>query len=602
MRKNTLSVHSENILPIIKKWLYSSRDIFLRELISNSCDAIKKLRVLRECGQAPLDDEPFSIHVHFDKKNQTLTISDNGIGMTEEEVEKYIAQIAFSSAEEFVTKYKEQNEKDPMIGHFGLGFYSAYMVATRVVLQTHSYLPETPAVEWNCDGTSSYEIGPGNRETRGTDVILHLDPSSKDWLTEEKVRELLLKFCNFMPDPIFFNGEPLGNEAPLWLKSSSDCTDAEVIDFYRKLYPNEPDPLFWIHLNVDYPFRLKGILYFPKNNSYLRREAHSIKLFCNRVFVSDDCREFLPEYLTTLSGAIDSPDIPLNVSRSYLQVDENVRQLGAHISKKVADRISTLFHHNRESYITYWPELELLLKLGLLHDDKFYERVHSLLIWKTSSGEWTTLQELLDRSKEKKVYYCTKDSAVVIQKAYLDRGIELIYTNHAIDTAVILRLEEKASIRFQRIDSAIDPTLFDTTREKTLLGADGKTDAAHIAALFRSHLSLEVEAKSLSADGVAGVLLIDEDLRRMRDYFALTRQETLPHLANGKRSFLVNTNNKLVQTAWRLADKKPELVKQIVTQIYDLARAMQKEIEPSELDGVLLRNQELLEELSSLVT
>lgn len=602
MRKNSLSIHSENILPIIKKWLYSSRDIFLRELLSNACDALKKLRTLRECGEAVTDDQPLEIHVHLDKKNKTLTISDNGLGMTEEEVEKYIAQIAFSSAEEFVSKYKQESETDPMIGHFGLGFYSAYMVSSQVDLQTRSYLPDAKAVRWSCDGSSTYEIDEGSRTARGTDVILHLDEASSDLLDAGKIRELLNRFCSFMPDPIFFEGQPLKNEAPLWIKNPSDCTEKEYIEFYRKLYPSELDPIFWIHLNVDYPFRLKGILYFPHTLRSPREKNIPIKLFCNRVFVSDDCHEILPDYLMILCGAIDSPDIPLNVSRSYLQVDHNVRQVGSHISKKVADRLTALFKQDRENYISHWSEFEYLLKLGILQDDKFYERTKDALIWKSSSGEWTTVQEYLDRAKEKKIYYCQDTCAASIQKAYLDRGIELIYANHSINTPIMMKLEEALSIRFQRIDSELDPALQDASREQTLLDADGKTLSSRLAAFFRSHLpsdGLEVEAKSLSSDAVAGLLLIDEQTRRMRDYLTLTQQKQLP--SSGKRTLVVNTNNKLVQTAWRLADREPEMAKQLIGQVYDLARVMQKEIEPQELDGILARNQQLLEELAARV-
>jgi len=603
MRQNRLSIHSENILPIIKKWLYSSHDIFLRELVSNACDAIKKLRVLQDCNQAKSDDEAFEIHIQIDKKNKTLTISDNGIGMTEDEVEKYIAQIAFSGAEDFLAKYKTQSEKDPMIGHFGLGFYSSYMVAATVELQTLSYLPASRPVKWSCDGSSTYEIGEGSRTKRGTDIVLHVEEANAEYLEETKIRELLSRFCSFMPDPIFLNGHAIGNQAPLWLKPPSECTDKDYLAFYRKLYPMDPDPIFWIHLNVDYPFHLQGILYFPKEMRTSNQTNHSTRLFCNRVFVSDHCRDFLPDYLTLLRGAIDSPDIPLNVSRSYLQVDQNVKQLSSHISKKVCDRLTSLFKTDRNVYISYWPEIETLVKLGILQDEKFYERAKDIVIWKSSSDQWTNLQEYLDRSKEKKVYYSDRERAAIIQKAYLDKGIELIYMSSPFDVAVITQLEHKLSdVSFQRIDSALDPALLDESREKSLLDAEGKTLSSKIADFFRSQLhdaNVEVEAKSLANDSLPGLVLLDENMRRIRDYMILTQGKAESgHL---KKSFVVNTNNKLVQAAFRLKDKHPAIAEELSRQIYDLSRVAQKESEPSETEEIITRNQGLLEQLAALI-
>ena len=603
MRKNTLSIHSENILPIIKKWLYSSRDIFIRELIANACDAIKKVRILRENGETPNDESPFAINIWLDPEKKTITISDNGIGMTEEEVEKYIAQIAFSGAEEFVAKYQSQSEKDPMIGHFGLGFYSSYMVANQVELDTFSYRPDSKPVAWACDGSSTYEIGEGRRNERGTDIILHIDDANVEYLDESKIRELLNRYCAYMPDPIFLNGVALNNEAPLWIKSPTECTDKDYLAFYRQLYPADHDPIFWIHLNVDYPFRLQGILYFPKAQRQFDNMSSSIRLFCNRVFVSDHCRDFLPDYLTLMRGAIDSPDIPLNVSRSYLQIDHNVRQLGAHISKKVADRLTTFFKTDREKYISAWPELEPLVKLGILQDEKFYERTKDAVIWKSSSGQWTNLQEYLDRAKEKTVYYSDKERAAPIQKAFLDQGIELLFTSCQIDVAVISSLENKMSdVPFKRVDSTLDPALVDESREKSLLDADGKTPSGRIADLFRAHLivqNLEIDAKSLAAEGLPGMVLIDENMRRLRDYLILTQGKAPDR--QFKKTFVVNTNNKLVQSAMRLSETKPDVAHDLICQIYDLSCLAQKEIEPAEAEQVVARNQQLLEKLTALI-
>ncbi len=599
MRKNSLSIHSENILPIIKKWLYSSRDIFLRELISNATDAIKKLRVLRECGQASDDAIPFEIHVRTDKAAKTLTISDNGIGMSEEEVEKYIAQIAFSGAEDFLEKYKKENTADPIIGHFGLGFYSSYMVAQKVELKTLSFSPGADPVFWSCDGSSSYEIGPADPKERGTDVILHLSEENAEFLQEQKVRELLERYCAFMPDPIFLNGKPLNNSEPLWSKPPSSCTQQEYLEFYRKLYPMKEDPLFWIHLNVDYPFRLQGILYFPKKIQQMETKLSKVMLFCNRVFVSDNCNDILPDYMMILRGAIDSPDIPLNVSRSYLQIDEKVRQLGAHISKKIADKLTSLFKTDRQSYIANFQEIEWLLKLGLLHDDKFRDRVKDILIWKNNSGEWTTAEEYLDRAKEKKIYYCKNECASKMAQAYLDRGVELLYTSNPVDSPVMSALEICNKIKFQCIESELEETLIDPSREKTLLDAEGKSGAVRIADLFRAELpkDLKVEAKSLSSDAIAGLFLVDEQARRMRDLGFLVQEKS--NLANIGRTFVVNTNNKLVQATERLAAKQPDLSKRLAQQIYDLAKLSQKELEQNEVEQILSRQQSLLEELVS---
>lgn len=596
MRQKTLSVQCENILPIIKKWLYSSHDIFLRELVSNACDAIKKYKLLTE------STDTLEIHLQIDRDQKTLTISDQGIGMTEEEVEKYIAQIAFSGAEEFLSKYKNQ---ETMIGHFGLGFYSAYMVASKVELETLSYLPGSKPVHWSCDGSANYEIGTGSRTERGTSIILHLDDAYLEFLDEQKIRELLQRFCSFMPDPIFLNGNPLGNQAPLWLKSPADCTDQDYLAFYHSLFPMEGDPLFWIHLNIDYPFRLQGILYVPKmQRRNLEEQKDSIRLFCNRVFVSDSCRDLLPEYLMMLRGAIDSADLPLNVSRSYLQVDQKVKQLGAHISKKVSDRLSSFFKNDRAQYETLWPELEILVKLGLLQDEKFYERTKELLIWKSSSGSWTTIQEVLDRSKEKKVYYSGEETALSLQKAFLDKGCELLYTRSAIDAPVMNALERKMpAVKFQRIDGALEEVLIDSSREKNLLDAEGKTLSARIAQFFKANLAeekLEVDAKSLTADALPGILIIDENARRLREYLTLT-QEKADFAGLEKKTFVVNTNNKLVLLAWSLASKKPDVAQNLARQIYDLSRLAQKELDSREIDQMVSREQSLLEQLAALI-
>lgn len=583
MRQSNLSIHSENILPIIKKWLYSDKDIFLRELISNACDALNKVRIIQG------DVGEFKISISIDKTHKTIAIADTGIGMTEEEVEKYIAQIAFSGAEEFVAKYKSETEKDPIIGHFGLGFYSAYMVASKVEIDTLSFLPQALPVLWSCDGSSTYSIGLGLRDGRGTKITLFLDEQSQEYLEEAKLRELLNRHCSFMPFPIELNGKPIGNKEPLWMKSPSECTEKEYLAFYRQLFPLDPEPIFWIHLNVDYPFHLQGILYFPKIHRRFDANESAIKLFCNRVFVSDNCKDILPDYLMILRGAIDSPDIPLNVSRSYLQVDHNVRQLSSHISKKVSDRLNQLYKTDREKFIASWPDVEMIVKLGLLQDEKFYERIKEILIWKNQEGKWTTI------SDAKKVFYSTSETSPLL-KLYKN---EILFATAPIDTAVIQFLERKLDIEFQRIDGALDNSLLDPAREKSLLDSEGKTEASRLADFIGKAVGVEVEAKSLASDHIPGIVVLDENQRRLRDYMALTQGKNVSLPA--KKTFVVNTNSKLIQAISRLHQKEPEMAASMAKSVYDLSLLSQREIEPADLEQIVSRQTEILEKMAALL-
>jgi len=601
MRQNTLSIHSENILPIIKKWLYSDKDIFIRELVSNATDAINKVKILRSQELLEAQEDLFKISIQIDKPNKTITISDTGIGMTEEEVEKYIAQIAFSGAEEFVAKYSAQTEKDPIIGHFGLGFYSAYMVASKVEINTLSYQPDALPVFWSCDGTSNYSIGKGTRATRGTEIILTVEDQSLEYLEESKLRELLVRYCNFMPFTIELNDKPIGNQPPLWMKSPSECEESDYLAFYRHLFPLDPEPLFWIHLNVDYPFHLQGILFFPKIHRRFDANESTIQLFCNRVFVSNNCKEILPDYLTVLRGVIDSPDIPLNVSRSYLQVDHNVKQLSAHISKKISDRLSNLYKTDREKYIAAWPDIEMIVKLGILQDEKFFERVKDVLIWKNSDGVWGPLSEYLERTKEKKIYYSHTDKISSLLNLYKEKKLEILLAPLPVDTAVIQFLEEKLSVTFQRIDGQIDAELLDPAREKTLLDADGKTSASKMAAFVKTALgepSLEVEAKSLASDRLPAILVLNENQRRLRDYMALTQGKS-PFPA--QKTFVINTNHPLIELIERLQESKPELATDIAKSVYDLSLLSQRELDGSSLEEVVSRQTSILEKLGSLI-
>lgn len=608
MSGKTLKIHTENILPIIKQWLYSDKEIFIRELISNACDALHKCKVLREHNEASIPDEELRIDLAIDKTAKTLTFADTGIGMTADEVEKYIAQIAFSGAEDFLGKYKSNAEKDQIIGHFGLGFYSAYMVAQKVTIDTLSYKPETPSAFWSCDGSPEYILETGQRTKRGTQITLHIDKDNEDFLEESHIKSIIQRYCAFLPFPIFLNGNRLNEKAPLWLKNPTDCTETDYLDFYRTLYPNEPDPMFWIHLHVDYPFHLKGILYFPKVTRRFDWGQNSIKLFCNRVFIADNCKDLIPDYLMILRGAIDSSDIPLNVSRSSLQMDKTVRQLSQHISKKVSDRLSSLYTTEREKFIVTWPDIEMIIKLGILQDEKFYERAKSFLIWKNVDNEWTTIEEYVERHADAykhKIFYTVEEQHNShFLELYRSKGIEVLCTSSLIDSPLISFLERKLDkVEFQRIDGAIDNAILDASREKTLLDTDGKTEAFKIADFVRSKINLQnvdVEAKSLASDAVPAFVVLDEAMRRMRETLALS-QQTHASAFTPKQTFVVNTNSKLINTLYSLRDKNPDLAKEMLLHLYDLSLLSQKELDPSHLSAFISRANQVLEKMTSLL-
>ena len=512
--------------------------------------------------------------------------------MTADEVENYIAQLAFSGAEEFLSKYQSEQEKDQVIGHFGLGFYSVYMVASNVEIDTLSFEKGANPAFWSCDGTTSYTLDQGKRKMRGTTITLFIE--EEEFLDVNRIREILSRYCAFLPYPIYLNGDHINHKDPLWLKSPADCSEKEYLEFYRQLYPLDPDPIFWVHLNIDFPFHLKGILYFPQIHQRFDFQKSPIKLFCNRVFVSDNCQDLIPEYLTILRGAIDSTDIPLNVSRSFLQMDKNVRSLSNHISKKVADRLATLYRTDKEKFTSHWEDIETIIKLGIIHDDKFYDRVKDFLIWKNLGGEWTTLPEYLERHPEK-IFY-TQDTESPFLHVYQEKKIEVLIAKGPIDTPLMNFLELKLSpAKFQRIDGGIDPSILDSEREKTLLDADGKTESSKIADFVRSALNienLEVEAKSLASDQLPAFLMLDEQTRRMRDTLALSSKELPPGFAD-KKTFVVNTNSPIISSLSKHPDK--ELAKEVLTHLYQLAQLSQKELPPKELSHFIARSTTILE-------
>jgi molecular chaperone HtpG len=612
MTTKKLEIHSENILPIIKKWLYSDKDIFVRELVSNSVDAIRKLKILREQGDVQAPDDELRIDVKVDKEKGTLVFSDTGIGMDAEEVQKYIAQIAFSGAEDFLDKYKSNKESDQIIGHFGLGFYSSYMVANKVEINTLSWKPGAEPVLWSCDGSSDYLIEKGTRTTRGTEITLFLDKDNDEYLDTYKIRQILTHYCSFLPYPIYLGDSRINTTEPLWIKPPSECTNNDYLEFYRSLYPMEEEPLFWVHLNVDYPFHLKGILYFPKTQRDMDLNKMTVKLYCNRVFVSDNCKDVIPNYLMALRGVIDSPDIPLNVSRSYLQMDRTVRQLGGHVSKKVTDSLNNLFRNERERFLQSWNDVSIVVKLGILEDEKFYERAKEFLIWKNTEGQWSTLEEYLERNKEKlkdKVLYTRDEShSGHILDIYRQKSLEVLCAGSPIDPYLIQFLERKIQdLKFQRIDGAIEEHILDKEREKTVLDPSGKTEAATLADFVRSKLNKEnvdVEAKSLVADSLPGFIIIDEHQRRLRDYMMnLDPSDKQGKFGGfGKQTFVINTNSPLMSAIRKLEDSNPTLAAEMVKQAYDLALLSQREMDPSFLNDFIARSNKVLQHLAEEAT
>ncbi|MCX6125532.1 MAG: molecular chaperone HtpG, partial [Proteobacteria bacterium] len=460
-----ISIHAENILPIIKRWLYSEKDIFIRELIANAADAVTKLAKLSVMGEVKRETPEAKITVTIDKEAKTLTISDAGLGMTADEVKKYINQVAFSGVKDFVAKYQDKADEQQIIGHFGLGFYSSYMVATKVEIDTLSYQEGAEPAHWECDGSTEFSMGPGKRTTIGTDIILHIGEDSTEMLEQFKVRELLMRYCAFIKHPIELAGEVVNDPNPIWTKAPSTLTDKDYIDFFNKVFPHQPEPLFWIHLNVDHPFNLKGILYFPKLRHELEASQGQVKLFCNQVFVADNCKELIPEFLTLLKGVIDCPDLPLNVSRSYLQNDPTVQKISEHIIKKVADKLTGMAKTELDTYKKYWDDIQPFVKFGMLRDNKFYDRMVEHLLFKCASGEYKNLDQYLESNKEKaqgKIIYASDSNAQApMIKMLQDEGIEVVMAETFIDSHFLpfVEMQSGRKYSFQRVDAGITSLL-----------------------------------------------------------------------------------------------------------------------------------------------
>ncbi|MDE7167756.1 MAG: molecular chaperone HtpG, partial [Clostridia bacterium] len=590
-REGNIKISSENMMPIIKKWLYSDKDIFLREIVANGIDAITKFKKLVGMGEAQESDEEYCVKISVDKKAKTLTVEDNGIGMTEEEVESYITQIAFSGASDFIKKY-ESAGGDGIIGHFGLGFYSVYMVSENIEIFTKSY-KDTPAVHWESDGNATYSIEECDKESRGTKIIMHIAADEKEFLDENNIKNLVRKYCSFMPFNVYVDykgdgkDEPLNSTLPLYAKNPKDCTDEDYKKFYTDTFMDYNDPIFWVHLNMDYPFKLKGILYFPKVKNKLELERGKVKLYCNQVFIADNIKEVIPEFLMLLNGVIDCPDIPLNVSRSFLQNDRQVQKISKHITKKVADKLISLFKNDREKFENCWEDVANFVKFGCIKDNDFYDKVKDIIIYKDLNGKFLNFNELLgvkeepetddkDEKKEVKpttVYYVSdeKQQAQYI-KLFKNEGLNAILCDNFIDPHFLSYLEYKTpeKIKFMRIDADVDGAL---------KSEDGAEDSV-IIDIFKNALGdekLTVKTEKLKNEEVPAIIVVDEYMRRyteMGQFYGMSGDEL-------NKTVIVNTASPVVQKLKELNDEKQKFV---AGYIYSLALASFKKLTPEELE------------------
>lgn len=612
MAKGNISVSSENIFPIIKKWLYSDKDIFLRELVSNGCDAVTKIKKLAGIGEATIPaDEKYSVHVIVDKANKTLTIKDNGIGMTAEEIDKYITQIAFSGASDFLEKYKDEDNKDGgIIGHFGLGFYSAFMPSKSVEIDSLSYREGSKPAKWFCDGSMEYELTEGTRQERGTTITLHIAEDSEEFLEEYTVRQILNKYCSFLPVEIYLEIEgkeeasaettegeekpepkPVNDTSPLWVKAPKDCTDEEYKAFYQKVFMDFNEPLFWIHLNVDFPFNLKGILYFPKLNHEFATNEGQIKLYNNQVFVADNVKEVIPEFLMLLKGVIDCPDLPLNVSRSFLQNDGYVKKISAHITKKVADKLTELYKKERESYNTYWDDINMFIKYGCIRDEKFYEKVKDVMIYKDLDGNFITLPEYLEGKDKKDVYYVSDE---VQQAQYVslfkEQGLNAVILPAMIDNHFISFVEMKEEgVKFRRIDSDISDSL------KGEGAADEEFDK-NLEEIFKLQLgneALKIEIQTLKNSDLPAIMILSEESRRMQEIYKSYGQQFagMSGMFGADYTLVLNRINPIITKLPSLSDEDKKLV---CEHIYDLAMISNKPLTAEEMVKFIERSNKIL--------
>ncbi len=606
IEKGTISINTENIFPIIKKWLYSDKDIFLRELVSNAIDAISKLQHVNIVEQLKLVED-YAVDISVDKDRGTLTVKDNGIGMTADEVRRYINQVAFSSAEEFVKKFKDIEDTNQIIGHFGLGFYSTFMVSKNVEIRTLSYQDGASGVHWSCDGSTSYELEEVDKKDRGSEITLHLSDEEKEFLDPVRIREILKKYCNFLQYPIRLAGDQVNDRNPLWTKTPSDVSEEDYKTFYQKLYPFAEEPLFWIHLNIDFPFNLKGILYFPKLNTEFDVSKSHIKLFCNQVFVTDNCPELIPEFLTPLQGCLDAPDLPLNVSRSYLQNEPQVRKIREVIAGRVASKVNDLGKGEKEVFGKIWEDIHTFVKYGMIRDEKFHDKVKDQIIYRIAGGkEYTTLPDYLQRaaaSHENKVFYSNDEAAqTTYLKLFKKQEMEVLVLDALIDSHFIQHLEMKnPDVTFKRVDSELTENLLEAGEEKKIItGPDQKSDDERVEAIFKEILvekSHQVKVQGLKDDSVPAVILLPEENRRMQE---LTRMMGAKEMDPFKEStFLVNSANPLVKNLLRIDQAgKKEDARLLIDQIYDLAYLSHKTFDKERMEAFLERSNKVLEMLS----
>ncbi len=656
-----LSINSQNIFPIIKKWMYSDHDIFYRELVSNACDAITKLKKLSMIGEyeAP-DDIEYKVEIKLSAKDKTIKIIDNGIGMTKEEVDEYINQIAFSGAEAFLEKYKDKANDDQIIGHFGLGFYSAFMVADQVTIDTLSFKDGAESVHWSCDGGTEYDISEGTKTTPGTEITLYLNEDSYEFANEYKAKEVLDKYCSFMPVPIFVTNEDAGEQTeeipeeevtekdtvldtfikdavteevekedgtketvekvpakkmakivkrpvaindihPLWTKHPNECSDEDYKEFYRKVFHDYKEPLFWIHLNMDYPFNLKGILYFPKINTEYESIEGTIKLYNNQVFVADNIKEVIPEFLLLLKGVIDCPDLPLNVSRSALQNDGFVKKISDYITKKVADKLSGMCKTDKENYEKYWDDINPFIKFGCLKDEKFAEKMNDYIIFKNLEGKYLTLKECLEENKEKHentVFYVTDE---VEQSQYINmfknEGIDAVILTHNIDQPFITNMESKnENLKFKRIDADLSDSFKEETSKDELKDMTEKLSKTFKDALGKENLTVNVE--KLKDASISSMITLSEESRRMQDMMKMYGMAGMdPNMFGAEGQTLVlNANNDLVKYVAEHTDD--ENTKIICEQLYDLAMLSHAPLSPEQMTGFIARSNKIMELLA----
>ncbi len=606
MQKGSIRVQTENIFPIIKKFLYSDHEIFIRELVSNAVDATQKLKTYSSLGEVKGDIDNIDINIKIDKEKKTLTISDKGIGMTGEEVDKYINQVAFSSAEEFLEKYKGKNEAN-IIGHFGLGFYSSFMVSDKVEIITKSYKEDSKAVRWECDGSPEYTLEETEKEGRGTDIILYINEESAEFLEIERIQNMLEKFCKFLPVPIKFEDKQINNTNPAWTKKPADLTPQDYQDFYKELYPFSEAPLFWIHLNVDYPFNLTGILYFPKVKQRFEIQKDKIQLYSNQVFVTDEVKDIVPEFLMLLHGVIDSPDIPLNVSRSYLQGDPNVKKINSYITKKVADKLDEIFKSDRKSFEEKWESLGLFVKYGMITDDKFLEKANKFNLFEDADGgkfytleEYRTATETLQKNKDGKlVMLYTTDP--VQQNSYIQAAKKKSYIvvklETIVDAAFINNMEMKWNdVQFVRVDADITDNLIDKgDHVDSVLSKDDQLKLKDMFHFEIPELHVSVEVKGLSSDTLPVIATRPEFMRRMKD-MAMTGGGGMGSFYGNlpeEVTLTVNGNHPVFQKI--LNEENKDKQEKEVRNLADLALLSQGLLKGNELTNFINRSVEMME-------